>query len=177
VNKNITNVPERWHPKDALAVLTELANGAGVVVEIGSWLGHSALALADQSVGKVYCVDHWLGNGAGSGTGPVDDPLDLYERFLENVAAADMSRYIVPLYGDSAVVCKLFAHKPIDLLYIDGDHSYEGVTADLKNWGPLVRSGGIICGDDYGEVKQAVHQYFDRPVELLATRIWKVVQA
>ena len=37
----------------------------------------------------------------------------------------------------------------IDLLYIDGDHSYEGVCADFENYFPLVRKYGFIVFDDY----------------------------
>lgn len=35
-----------------------------------------------------------------------------------------------------------------DLVYIDGDHTYEGVKSDIANAAGLVRSGGILCGDD-----------------------------
>ena len=36
-----------------------------------------------------------------------------------------------------------------DFVYIDADHSYNGVTADLKAWYPKVREGGILAGHDY----------------------------
>ena len=38
----------------------------------------------------------------------------------------------------------------LDFAYIDGDHSYEGVSADLRTLLPLIRPGGIVAGDDYG---------------------------
>jgi cephalosporin hydroxylase len=34
--------------------------------------------------------------------------------------------------------------RPIDLLFIDGDHTYEGVSADYAMFSPLVRTGGLI---------------------------------
>ena len=37
---------------------------------------------------------------------------------------------------------------PLDLLFIDGDHSYEGVKADFESYGPLVRAGGLIAFHD-----------------------------
>jgi len=38
----------------------------------------------------------------------------------------------------------------IDLLFIDGDHSYEGCTADLENWYPKVQPGGhVLLHDSY----------------------------
>ena len=36
----------------------------------------------------------------------------------------------------------------VDLLFIDGDHSYEGVRADFENYSPLVRPGGLIAFHD-----------------------------
>ncbi len=37
----------------------------------------------------------------------------------------------------------------LDFVYIDGDHSYEGVLADIDAWWPLIRSGGFLCGHDW----------------------------
>lgn len=34
--------------------------------------------------------------------------------------------------------------RPVDFLYIDADHSYEGVKADYEIWTPLVRPGGLV---------------------------------
>ena len=38
--------------------------------------------------------------------------------------------------------------RPIDFLYIDADHSYEGVRKDYEMYGPLVRRGGLIAFHD-----------------------------
>jgi predicted O-methyltransferase YrrM len=34
--------------------------------------------------------------------------------------------------------------RPVDVLFIDGDHTYDGVRSDFEMYAPLVRSGGII---------------------------------
>jgi predicted O-methyltransferase YrrM len=36
----------------------------------------------------------------------------------------------------------------VDLLFLDGDHSYDGVRADFENYAPLVRPGGLIAFHD-----------------------------
>jgi hypothetical protein len=36
----------------------------------------------------------------------------------------------------------------VDLLFIDGDHTYEGVKADYDLYGPLVRRGGVLAFHD-----------------------------
>lgn len=46
---------------------------------------------------------------------------------------------------------KLLAGRPIDLLLIDGDHSYEGVKTDFYLYSPLVRPGGVIGFHDIVE--------------------------
>lgn len=45
--------------------------------------------------------------------------------------------------------------KPIDFLFIDGDHSYEVVKQDIDNFSPLVREGGIVGFDDMGGATKA----------------------
>jgi predicted O-methyltransferase YrrM len=39
----------------------------------------------------------------------------------------------------------------LDWVYIDGNHQYEYVLKDLKTFFPLLKEGGIICGDDYDQ--------------------------
>jgi predicted O-methyltransferase YrrM len=46
---------------------------------------------------------------------------------------------------------QLFGDAPIDLLFIDGDHTYEGVKADWEMYSPLVRPGGMIVFHDIGK--------------------------
>lgn len=38
--------------------------------------------------------------------------------------------------------------RPVDVLFIDGDHSYEGVCDDFERYAPLVRSGGLVAFHD-----------------------------
>jgi predicted O-methyltransferase YrrM len=45
-------------------------------------------------------------------------------------------------------VTGLLAGRPLDLLFIDGDHTYEGVNQDYRMYSPLVQAGGIIAFHD-----------------------------
>lgn len=53
-------------------------------------------------------------------------------------------------------VKSILGNEPVDFLYIDADHSYEGVKKDFENYHPFVRSGGIIGFHDvnYPPVKR-----------------------
>ena len=45
-------------------------------------------------------------------------------------------------------VKKILAGDPLDFLFIDGDHTYEGVKRDFEMYSPLVRKGGVIAFHD-----------------------------
>jgi predicted O-methyltransferase YrrM len=174
-NQNTITVPDSWHPAALREALQQLVidREALTIVEIGSWLGHTAITLAQaqetfSEEGRVYCIDHW--RGSSHGTGVVDDPLDLYLSFLHNIQQAEQDRRIVPIFERSDRAFELFKAHPIDLLFIDGDHAYESVLSDLQLWVPLVRAGGIVCGDDYGEggPHRAFDSYFNHQVDTLA---------
>jgi len=49
---------------------------------------------------------------------------------------------------DSRICYKKFKSK-IHLLFIDGDHHYAGVKADIKNWVPKMVPGGVVIFHDY----------------------------
>jgi len=51
-------------------------------------------------------------------------------------------------------VKQILAHRKVDFLFIDGDHTYEGVKKDFEMYSPLVRSGGIIAFHDIVEHPQ-----------------------
>jgi hypothetical protein len=80
----------------------------------------------------------------------------------------------------------LFKDGYFDLVFIDGDHSYNGVISDIKAWMPKVRDGGILCGHDYrglenmGEtiscqdVISAVDDFFGDKKYILSGTVWAV---
>lgn len=45
-------------------------------------------------------------------------------------------------------VKKILSGRKVDFLFIDGDHTYDGVRQDYLMYAPLVRAGGIIAFDD-----------------------------
>lgn len=45
--------------------------------------------------------------------------------------------------------CANFPNDFFDFIYIDADHSYEGVKNDILNWLPKIKSNGFICGHDW----------------------------
>lgn len=52
------------------------------------------------------------------------------------------------LLGDSGKLCREF-DGPVHLLFIDGDHSYAGVKADIAGWTPKLPAGGVVVFHDF----------------------------
>jgi len=56
---------------------------------------------------------------------------------------------LVWLLEDSVTAISRFADNSFDFIYIDGDHSYEGVKRDMIAVWPKIREGGVMSGHDY----------------------------
>jgi predicted O-methyltransferase YrrM len=140
--------PRRWfNQAEPMLALLE-AHQPLVTVEVGSWKGGSAIAMARvvrQWGGVVYCVDTWTGDVTG---GPVSGYpgmiLDAAASMVDLGVAASI-RLIPALSLDAAQHWQ----GPIHCLFIDADHTYPSVRADLQAWFPLLIKGGLIAGDDY----------------------------
>lgn len=144
------------------------------VVELGSWIGRSALAMESElnretMLGQVYCVDHWFGTPTDS-TGEVaqkSGPEAVYKRFCENVGDK-LGKTIIALKGQTGAYGRQWERElstigPAHLVFVDADHSYEAVKDDIEAWLPCLHPEGILCGHDYvayAGVKQAVDEAF-----------------
>ena len=136
-----------------------------VIVEIGVWKGtstiHMANLLKQQGIdGAVIAVDTWL--GASDHWAHPDwfsslliehgQPM-MMRTFMANVLESANQDVIVPLPLDSVNASEVlkFYNVKVDMLHVDAGHEYGSVIADLRAWWPLLRSGGILVGDDYYE--------------------------
>jgi predicted O-methyltransferase YrrM len=141
---------------DERLVLFFLANSLGrkaVVTEIGSFLGASACYLASglRGKGKVYCVDTWNNDAMDA------SPRDTYTEFINNIIGVAES--VVPLRGLSQNVARAFDRR-IDLLFIDGDHSYDACHADWHCWSTCLKQDAIVVFHDSGwaeGVQKVIH--------------------
>jgi len=116
-----------------------------VMVEIGSYLGASSCFLAAAALeihgARLHCVDTWENEGMSEGS------RDTWQDFQYNTR--EYQYVIEPHRGRSLDVARTFTHR-IDLIFIDGDHSYEGCHGDIVNWLPFVKDGGCVILHDLG---------------------------
>ena len=156
---------DRSDRRRRMNVLVDLVHerlpGVGLrVVEVGTRTERTARHLARYcpQVDMVFAIDL---------EPPPSDSLDAVER-------------VTFLQGWSDAVAKRFDDESVDLVFLDADHSEDGVLRDLQAWLPKVRPGGIVAGHDYGArrhpgVKPAVDRVFrehEHPVRLAANKVW-----
>lgn len=113
------------------------------ILEIGTARGGTLFIWSQLAAEKVVSCD-------------LEDPgpkRSLYQAFPPPVSRCQ----VVHLVGDSHEagfrrrVEREFEGNPVDFLFIDGDHTEKGVTADYCDYRALVRSGGIIAFHDIAE--------------------------
>ncbi|MGE0671085.1 MAG: class I SAM-dependent methyltransferase [Parachlamydiales bacterium] len=131
----------------ALSILIKSSNAKNCL-ELGTFLGTGTTALFYGAGVNLICVDHWKGNEFDPFMQSVSPKYDLFAICSNNVKQYDHENRIILLESDSLQASKQFPDHTFDLIFIDADHTYEGVLADLKVWYSKVKPGGIICGHD-----------------------------
>jgi len=133
------------------AFLYRAARGHKTIVEIGSYRGKSCVLLAlGEPSARVTAIDpHYAQDDSGAIRYSPEDERIMNDA-LARYGVADRVNHIT---ATSAQARPRWQDTPIDMLWIDGDHSYQGVRTDLELWAPLVRPGGLIAGHDYGHLE------------------------
>jgi predicted O-methyltransferase YrrM len=148
------------------------------IVEVGPFTGKSTVFLATgahESV-VVYTYDLWQANKrpiSGGGTSIAKDRKHSFELFQDNIKKAGVQQRVFVTNADSAEMGRKWpnygaAH--IGLIYIDGDHRYPGIKADIEAWLPKLAPGAPAIFDDYSGqgVKRAVDEW-------CANKGWSIV--
>lgn len=144
------------------------------VVEVGSFSGESTFTFC-ESFPEVHAVDTWdYSNVKWEGEVSDGDVRRIEAAFDRCVIFWNGTLH--KHKGTSIDVARAWKG-PVDLVYIDADHSYEAVSSDIDAWRPLVREGGWVTGhdfsDEYPGVKQAVFERFNHFVTF-ADNSWAV---
>jgi hypothetical protein len=153
-----------------LHVIASAAASVGensVIIEVGSFAGRSAVHWAANShpTVDIYCID------------PFDAVVDDYS--FEHIQG-DASRVRGRPSRELFVECtRAWAHRvtmveeasppqrwnrAAEIIFIDGDHTLEGVTRDLDFWIEYLQPGGRLLGHDWddGRVREAVEAFAGR---------------
>lgn len=166
--------------------LTKRAPVGGLVAELGTMRGPMAdCALSLRPDLQWVMVDNWL---------PMDRQPQRYIDTQDDNALKDTVRcqadrnaayqvaatnHISVVSMSTAQASTLFKCGTFDLVFIDADHSYEGVKEDIVLWRGLVKEGGWLGGHDYLNidprfegVNRAVDELFPDGVETDLNYTW-----
>jgi len=145
-----------WQKKDEILGLLRLVEPlrARTVVEIGTASGGTLFMLTHVAASDATLVSVDLPGGRlGGERGASRHRYPLWRTRLYRGFGRDGQR-VRALRADShdlATVDEVRRHlgdAKIDFLFIDGDHSYEGVRRDFELYSPLVRAGGLVAFHD-----------------------------
>ena len=166
-----------WMTREELGFLYTLATrlpDEASVVEVGNWKGRSTIAICEglrsKRAPRLYAVDTFLGD-EGMRQRHRDEILQgaIYNEFLGNTSEYP---FVHVLRLDSVRASRTVEDRSIDWVFIDAEHTYEQVSADITAWFPKLRPGGIISGHDFGrfEVRRAVRAHLE--IEGVEGSIW-----
>jgi len=156
------------------------------VVEVGVYKCMNAarvLAQCAQQLSGYHLVDPWCPYGIVEAEGELDAgcPLNVDWESLYQQALWLKTQYpVVQVWRlPSVEAAKQFEEESLDFVFIDGDHSYTAVKADIIAWLPRVRTGGILAGHDYYQrwpgVVRAVDELLGaRELRFLPDVVWYV---
>lgn len=137
------------------------------IIEVGTWLGASALFMSSICEAEIICVDTFLASNEvlwreNQATDSIERFDKIYEQFCVNITSQKMNDRIAPLPMTSSSAAELFQKEQItaDLVYIDAGHREREVYADLQDYWPLTNK--ILVGDDYNPIWGGVISAADR---------------
>ncbi|MEN9799571.1 MAG: hypothetical protein RL653_3268 [Pseudomonadota bacterium] len=157
------------------AAVARHAAGQGWVVEVGAWHGVTTAELraAVGRGGRLWAVDPYV-------PGRLRVSLQRLIALREVGKARGAEVTWIRKTGVEAAAEAARTGRQVDLVFIDGDHSWEGVSGDWNAWSPLVRVGGHVALHDSRstptrDLEQAGSARFTRDVVRHAPG-WRVVE-
>lgn len=122
-------------------------------IEVGVWRGEFSVQMINAlQPTQFYGVDPYCyAPDQVSAPGPEFANQAKLDKLANTVSSHLQSRGGELLRAPSVTAAKQFKGRTVDVVYLDGDHTYAGVARDIKAWLPKVKVGGYLCGHDYCE--------------------------
>lgn len=168
------NVPGYFNFEILYSDIIRCAPPSSMLVEVGVWYGKSITFLAEQAriANKnlqLFAVDTW--RGSTDQQGEDHDALEasyggVWRSFLNYIRTEKVNDLITPMCLSSVEAAKYFENNSLFMVFIDGQHTYDAVKADILAWAPKIMPGGVLAGHDYitelngtpNDVKRAVNE-------------------
>lgn len=133
-----------------LSVLDKIKEG-DVCAEIGVLKGDYADLICSRPISELHLVDPWVSilDVADRWHAVPQGKMDEYKTEVINRFAGNDKVKIIEKYSIAAA--SDFEDNSIDWLYLDANHSYDFVRADLNAWWPKIKPSGFLCGNAYAD--------------------------
>lgn len=145
-----------WMSRPELEWLHMAAQQCDTVAELGSWKGRSSYVLADAVRVRLYCVDTFAGSVDEQDTSHAEArDGKILDQFLDNMAPFmeqqpwgkfhqwESGKLSITVADHNAAAADL---PDVDMVFLDGDHSYEAVLSNIRAWAPKCRK--VFAGHD-----------------------------
>lgn len=103
--------------------------------------------LAEKFKGKVHAID-WFRGSEKTNLDFAGRYFNVRKIFEENVGQFSQSRFINLIEAKSLDAAGSFEDASLDVVFLDGDHRYDFIRADIEAWLPKLKPNGIMCGHD-----------------------------
>jgi tetratricopeptide (TPR) repeat protein len=137
--KKISEIETAWTDHINFAQWIVEKKKPDVIVDLGVDYAYSTFCFALPEIGHVYGIDSFEGDGHAGTRNTYD-----YVNQIKNELNFDNITFIKGYFDDIAKSWD----KKIDILHIDGFHSYEAVKNDYETWSKFVKDDGIILFHD-----------------------------
>lgn len=128
-----------------------------VIVDLGVDWGHSTFIFAFSNRGQqVYGIDHFKGDAQAGLRNTYNFVIDKYNLLKYRYNIADIT-----FIKDDFHNASLNWNKQIDILHIDGFHTYEAVKSDFNDWIKFTHDKSIILFHDVISYKNSVGKFFN----------------
>ena len=152
----LKRIPSAWQGHVEFAVWLTCRFHPEIVVDLGVDYGVSTYAWGISGRSQVIGID-WFQGDAHAGF------RDTYSQVLglgAALAAATTAESPVRIWKSSFEKAATEFHRTVDVLHLDGLHTYEAVQQDLKNWLPKLSPGGLLVMHDVQAFADSVGKAF-----------------
>ena len=137
-----------------------------IVMELGSAKGGVFYALCQLASDKATMISLDLPGGPyGILVAPEDEQFQTFIKLTQTLHRIKKDSHKP---STKTTLLKILKGRKLDLLFIDGDHTYAGVKKDWEMYSPLVRKGGIIALHDIN--------FHPRDVSVQVSKLWREIK-
>ncbi|HNR56700.1 MAG TPA: class I SAM-dependent methyltransferase [Flavobacteriales bacterium] len=147
----------------------------GYGVEIGCCDGFSSAVILEASDLHLTSIDPFIPDSMEASL------VGSKERYYENMEQFGNRAKLFFNYSTYVAIHDFFDIPPMDFLFIDGDHSLQGVQSDFGNWTPHLKTGGILAMHDARMGRDGSPNFHEGPSKVARERVfarpgeWEVI--